>query len=160
MSLAYGDFVDGNTPDALQAGEPKAFKKGAFLNVLDRIPAQSNNGRDILDGCGAQQKENILLQAFRVPFVEAGKGDFYPADEAAITARDTWNGPSNDDLFVSDGRCLKVSCTASTPNNVGPVACRTSEQLLGFNVQYDLVAFKTSGYRFVALQGKSMIKFT
>ena len=118
MALAKGYFVDGYTLDALEARPPKAFKKGPFLNVLNRVPAEADNRRDILDGCGAQHKENILLQTFGVPLVQPRKRNFDPADEAAITARNPWNSPSNDDLFVSDGRCLKVPWAPSSTHNV------------------------------------------
>ena len=67
-----------------------------------------------------------LVKSERITLMEAGKADFDLADEATITARDTRHGPPNDNLLVADGRRLKIPCTASTPDNVGPVARRTA----------------------------------
>jgi hypothetical protein len=160
VSFADGYLVDGDAPDALEAWKPETFQQRIFLNLLDYIPTQSGDERDILDGRGAQEAENILLKLFRVSFSGLCKRHFDPADKAASAAFHPWHGPPYDDFLVAHGRCLKVPRATPAVNDIPAVTYRTPKLFFRFNFQNYSAAFKTTGCRLVALQAESMIKFT
>ncbi len=88
VSLADGDFIDGELLELVQLGLAEATFQRAGLDVLDGIPADLEVLGDILDGHEPRQVEDVAFEGTRVVLARVGEAELHLANLTAFEAQD------------------------------------------------------------------------
>src|SRR5262249_20518118 len=127
MAFADADFVDGDASQMFELGLGKMPLEVAFLNVLDRIPADTEVSGNILDGHALRQFQGVALEGVRVAKTRVGKRELHLPRDLAVVALDARDVEEQVNAFGTDRHQAKQPRLTAMGGDVGRVTNRTAQ---------------------------------
>src|SRR5262245_24583347 len=127
MAFADADFVDGDASQMFELGLGKMPLEVAFLNVLDRIPADTEVSGNILDGHALRQFQGVALEGVRVAKTRVGKRELHLPRDLAVVALDARDVEEQANAFGTDRHQAKQPRLTAMGGDVGRVTNRTAQ---------------------------------
>jgi hypothetical protein len=99
----------------------------AFLNVLDRVPADAEVESNILDRHVPKQIQGIAFKGMRVAETWVGEGELPLSRDMTVVALDTWDSEEQVNPLGADWHQAKQSRLAAMGRDIGRVTNGTTE---------------------------------
>jgi hypothetical protein len=104
MSVTNADFIDGDSPETLQGRAGKSPLEISLLDILDRVPTDSQVVSHIPHGHVPAQLQHVPLESPRVSPIRVGKGDICLPKRPTDETPQSLNAPLDQGGTQTDGQ--------------------------------------------------------